>query len=1098
MSNKGRVTLIGLLLMVLLVAASRASAASTGVTTLVSRHTNGTQGNAASNSPSISADGRIVTFSSAANNLVGGDTNDMADVFAYDRITGQTSLISRHTNGAQGSGAAPSISGDGRYVAFTSGSAALVDNDTNGLYDIFVHDRTTGQTGRVSLRSDGAEANGYSSQPAISGDGRFVAFVSQATNLVDGDANGVADVFVHDRGTGQTTLVSRHTNGTQADPASISESPTISGDGRYIAFSSTANTLTDGDLYHVNDIFVHDRTTGQTTMISQGPGIHTGYHYAPSISADGRYVAFQTYPTWPYLDDCGDRIYRYDTQTGTAELASRFPNGGMICLDSTDPAISADGRYVAFVHVNCMGGQFCGNGWNYQVLQRDLQLGQTFEVSVTPPGIVFGNDDALEPVVSGDGQFIAFSSIATNLVAGDANGLRDVFLRERPYTISGTVREANGDPISGVTVLLNNSFSASYAYTDQNGAYTLVGVPPGQHIVTVSSNHYSFATNTRQVTVPPYATGIDFTGVNTRPYTISGTIRDGAGNPLPYIPVYFEDGDGNFIDYLDTATGDDGAFSVDVAPGEYTVWPSSDEYNFPAAPLTVTTPPDATEVDFTGYQTTDHSFIAMEDAYVSQGAPAQNFGEDIALGVRDDASDDLTTYIKFDISGLDPCGEVIYGVLDLSGSDDGFDGGTLHSVGNSWTEGGITWNNAPAISGSPIGYVGPFESSAHVPVTSQVTGNGIYSFAIKGRTSNTVWYDSTESGSETPSLWLRVQSAPEGAPPTAAFSAAPLSGLAPLAVNFTDQSTNCPTSWSWDFGDGGTSTQRHPSHTYTAPGTYTVSLTATNANGSDGETKTAYITVTAPPPPSPSLYAVPATAGSAGGVAATPQDILYRDGTAGTWAMHFDGSDVGVTKAIAAFARLSDGDLLLVLKANQSLPGVGAVTPWDVVRFTPTSLGNTTAGTFTWHVDGSDVGLTTSAEKIDALDVLADGRVLVSTGGTLAVPKPGGGTLKSQDEDLTALTLTSVGATTSGTWALYFDGTAVPGLGAEDVAGAHVAGPGGDIYVNITGAFNVGGVGGNGKDVLKLTPAGGSYTVTMYWRGGNNGFNLNLGGIEFP
>jgi len=300
------------------------------------------------------------------------------------------------------------------------------------------------------------------------------------------------------------------------------------------------------------------------------------------------------------------------------------------------------------------------------------------------------------------------------------------------------------------------------------------------------------------------------------------------------------------------------------------------------------------------------------------------------------------------------------------------------------------------------------------------------------------WADNLVDNDTNSSVDISVHELVAPSAPTAAFTASPLAGPAPLAVNFTDQSAGSPTSWAWAFGDGGTSTQRHPSHTYTTPGTYTVSLTATNANGSDGETKTAYITVTAPPP-TPSLYVAPATAGTVGGVAATPQDVLFRDGTAGTWAMHFDGSDVGVTKAIVAFARLSNGDLLLVLKANQSLPGVGAVTPWDVVRFAPSSTGNNTAGTFAWYVDGSDVGLTTAAEKIDALDLLPDGRLLVSTGGALSAPKTGGGTLKTQDEDLATLTATALGATTAGTWALYFDGTAVPGLAAEDVAGAHVA-----------------------------------------------------------
>ncbi len=244
------------------------------------------------------------------------------------------------------------------------------------------------------------------------------------------------------------------------------------------------------------------------------------------------------------------------------------------------------------------------------------------------------------------------------------------------------------------------------------------------------------------------------------------------------------------------------------------------------------------------------------------------------------------------------------------------------------------------------------------------------------------------------------------------------------------------------------------------------------------------------------LYVGGMSSGAAGGVGFDKQDILAFDTGAETWAMHFDGSNVGVRKGLAAFALLPGGDLLLALKADQALPGVGVVTTRDVVRFTPSSVGDDTDGTFTWYVDGSDVGLTTSGEKIDALDVLADGRVLISTGGTLSVPNPGGGTIKAQDEDLVALTPTGLGETTTGTWALYFDGTAVPGLKGEDVSGAHVDEATGDLYLSLVNGFKVGGVSGNAKDILMLAPSGGGYTVTRFWRGPEHGFAPNLSGLE--
>lgn len=250
-------------------------------------------------------------------------------------------------------------------------------------------------------------------------------------------------------------------------------------------------------------------------------------------------------------------------------------------------------------------------------------------------------------------------------------------------------------------------------------------------------------------------------------------------------------------------------------------------------------------------------------------------------------------------------------------------------------------------------------------------------------------------------------------------------------------------------------------------------------------------------PPAPArLYVSPTATGMVSGIDARPEDILSFDPVTQTWSMHFDGGDVGLDKALSAFSRMPNGDLLLTFKVNATLPGVGAVTPWDVVRFTPTSLGDNTAGTFSWYIDGSDVGLTTAAEKIDALDVLPDDRVLVSSDGALSVPKPGGGAIKAQDEDLAAFTPTTTGADTAGAWALYFDGTAVPGLKAEDVGGAAVDAPSGNIYVVITNAFNVAGVSGDAKDIVLLRPTFNGFKVERHWRGPDNGFNLNLGGIE--
>jgi len=250
----------------------------------------------------------------------------------------------------------------------------------------------------------------------------------------------------------------------------------------------------------------------------------------------------------------------------------------------------------------------------------------------------------------------------------------------------------------------------------------------------------------------------------------------------------------------------------------------------------------------------------------------------------------------------------------------------------------------------------------------------------------------------------------------------------------------------------------------------------------------------------PDLELSAKTAGSVGGVDFTPADILAYDGATGQWALRFDASDVIQAKNLAAFARQERSgqpDLYyLVFSANQNIPGLGTVTPFDVVRFTPTQLGATTAGTFAWYFDGSDVGLTQSGEKIDALS-LDGSRLLISTAGAASVPRPGGGNLRAADEDVLAFTPTTTGENTAGSWSVYFDGSAaVVGLAVEDVTGFYDDPASNAIYVTLGAAFNLGGLAGDGDDVVKLTPAGGGYTPTLAWDGDGAGFGLVLDAIE--
>jgi hypothetical protein len=228
----------------------------TGATTRVSVSSVGGQGNDFSSGPALSADGRYVAFESTASNLVAGDTNGSGDVFVHDRQTGATTRVSVSSTGEQGNGNSfrAALSADGRYVAFESTASNLVAGDTNGTSDIFVHDRQTGATTRVSVSSAGEQGNNNSFRSALSANGRYVAFYSLASNLVAGDTNGRWDVFVHDRQTGVTRRVSVSSAGVQGNHDSMW--PALSADGRYVAFDSVASNLVPGDTNETWDVFI--------------------------------------------------------------------------------------------------------------------------------------------------------------------------------------------------------------------------------------------------------------------------------------------------------------------------------------------------------------------------------------------------------------------------------------------------------------------------------------------------------------------------------------------------------------------------------------------------------------------------------------------------------------------------------------------------------------------------------------------------------------------------------------------------------------------------------------------------------------------------
>ncbi len=409
-----------------------------GTTERVSVDSAGAEGNGDSYGPSISADGRYVAFDSFATNLVSGDLGSHRDVFVRDSQSGTTERVSVRSSGTQGDAdsAHPSISADGRYVAFESFANNLVSGDTNFSYDVFVRDRQTGTTERVSLDSGGVEGNSASGfrGPSISADGRYVAFESDASNLVSGDTNGAEDVFVRDRQSGTTERVSLDSSGAQGNGASGFYGLSISADGRYVAFESDASNLVSGDTNGRHDVFVRDRQSGTTERVSvdsSGAQGNSASEY-PSISADGRYVAFHSFANNLVIGDTSGAhdVFVRDRQSGTTERVSIDSLGAQGNDHSYYPSISGDGRYVAFhsFATNLVSGDTNGAP-DVFVRDRDCDSAAT-SATFSGDGI---NADTIVPV-----NAVLGSSWSAPLTLGHPHGAGGpLSLKVRSTTING-------------------------------------------------------------------------------------------------------------------------------------------------------------------------------------------------------------------------------------------------------------------------------------------------------------------------------------------------------------------------------------------------------------------------------------------------------------------------------------------------------------------------------------------------------------------------------------------------------------------------------------------------------------------------------------
>jgi Tol biopolymer transport system component len=426
----------------LALAAVPASAGVAVTTTRVTVNSAGEPGNArpgdSSNLPiSISATGRYVAFSSAHPNLVKDDGNYFDDVFVRDRVRGETTRVSTGSAGAvpNNDSAFPSISANGRFVAFASLASNLVPGDTNHRGDIFVRDRKRGTTTRVDVSSSGAEANdGSIWLPAISDNGRVVAFFSRSTNLVPNDHNGIADFFVRDLKRGKTTRVSvnsaeeEQTRGAGAEELGIV--PALSHNGRFVAFFSASPNLVPNDRNGTDDIFVRDRKLGETTRVSvssTGEEANGSSLFYPSISATGRFVAFTSYASNLVAGDenGAEDVFVRDRKKGvTTRIRESDVHRG---LYSGIPSISDNGRFVAF---ESPAPDLVKRDRNQavDVFLRDRKRGRTTLLSVSSEGVQ-GNSDSSFPAISANGRFVAFSSLASNLVEDDRHNTADTFVR---------------------------------------------------------------------------------------------------------------------------------------------------------------------------------------------------------------------------------------------------------------------------------------------------------------------------------------------------------------------------------------------------------------------------------------------------------------------------------------------------------------------------------------------------------------------------------------------------------------------------------------------------------------------------------------------
>ena len=437
-------------------------------------------------SGSLSANGRYVVFTSMASNLVAGVSG--MHVYRHDRTTGATVVVSVAKNGSPSAvgGFAPSISADGRYVAFASNGNDFVDGDTNGLVDIFLRDMNSGTTAIVSADQTGApanlgaSANNVAGKREISDDGRYVAFASSATNLVATPNNSKQQIYVKDMATGVVTRASVDATGAAGNDTSSAAA--LSGNGHVVAFVSLASNFSPLATSRVGQIFVRDLALGTTTLESlstTGTVVAGKASVAPAISRDGLRVAFETTAQLDSRDkdgllggNTGWDVYLRDRAAATTVFAS-YTNTTASGTDSRAPSISADGRWVAF---HSMDDKFVGGDLNatFDVILFDRLTGSYSLASVNDAGQQ-ANSASSGSSVSSDGLLAMFGSSASNLVPTPSSSgmqlyVHDMRTNEAPVVTAGPDANLNeGVALSRVASFTDQDASTSWTATVSYG-----------------------------------------------------------------------------------------------------------------------------------------------------------------------------------------------------------------------------------------------------------------------------------------------------------------------------------------------------------------------------------------------------------------------------------------------------------------------------------------------------------------------------------------------------------------------------------------------------------------------------------------------------